>query len=161
MADLGWVKFFIPRLSFGTHDRHPRLNPTADLYIHRGLHKHTVSRTLPESSKISHERIPFSYEKRKKNLNWHRATLWVTEHVRNNQIVLYVENPRTLLFQFLVKYIRNEVITLPCRGTQELTPPIQWYSGTHLSGPLEAPPPALTLLASRFQLLHVSWTMWT
>lgn len=30
MADLGW--FFIPRFSFGTHDRHPRLNPTADLH---------------------------------------------------------------------------------------------------------------------------------
>ena len=31
MADLDWVKFFIPRFSFGTHDRHSRLNPTADL----------------------------------------------------------------------------------------------------------------------------------
>lgn len=66
----------------------------------------------------------------------------LTEHVRNNQIVLYVENPRTLLFQFLVKYTRNEVITLPCRGTQELTPPIQWYSGTHLSDPHDFPHPS-------------------
>lgn len=41
---------------------------------------------------------------------------------------------------------------------QELTPPIQWYSGTHFSGPSGAP--ALSLLASIFQLLHISWTMW-
>lgn len=161
MADLDWVKFFIPRFSFGTHDRHSRLNPIADLNS-RGLHKHTVSRTLPESSKISHERLPFFMRKEKRiliDIVLHCGSL--TEHVRNNQIVLYVENPRTLLFQFLVKHTRNEVTTLPCRLHKNalllssgILRPISQTS-------MSLPTPALTLLASRFQLLHVSWTMWT
>lgn len=34
IADLGCVKFFIPRISFGTHDRHLGLSLTSDSHLH-------------------------------------------------------------------------------------------------------------------------------